>query len=160
MKALTIHQPWASLIAGCIGDPADGIVLPQKTIENRSWKAASIIGEIVAIHAGKKHDTDAVFFARQMLGKRIPSRAFGQYPHGAFVATCRVVAFANGNGNENWVGDWLLDENDLAWLAGPIGWVLRDIVPVRPIPYRGYQGLWTVPEHIASQLMESRHADH
>ncbi len=44
MKALTVRQPWASLIA-----------LGVKTIETRSWKAPdSLIGECIAIHAGAK----------------------------------------------------------------------------------------------------------
>lgn len=43
MKALTIRQPWASLIACGV-----------KTIETRSWKApASLIGSWFAIHAAK-----------------------------------------------------------------------------------------------------------
>jgi activating signal cointegrator 1 len=43
MKALTLHQPWATLIA-----------LGVKTIETRSWRApASLIGQRIAIHAGK-----------------------------------------------------------------------------------------------------------
>ena len=43
MKALTLHQPWASLIA-----------LGPKTVETRSWSApAWVIGARIAIHAGK-----------------------------------------------------------------------------------------------------------
>lgn len=43
MKALTLHQPWASLIA-----------LGVKTIETRSWRAPqALIGQRIAIHAGK-----------------------------------------------------------------------------------------------------------
>ena len=43
MKALTIRQPWASLIA-----------LGVKHIETRSWRASqSLIGQTIAIHAGK-----------------------------------------------------------------------------------------------------------
>lgn len=46
MKAITLYQPWASLIA-----------LGVKTIETRSWPApGSLIGERIAIHAGKKVD--------------------------------------------------------------------------------------------------------
>ena len=42
MKALTIRQPWATLIA-----------LGVKTIETRSWRSpASLIGQRLAIHAG------------------------------------------------------------------------------------------------------------
>ena len=44
MKALTLHQPWASLIA-------EG----PKTVETRSWSApAWVIGQRIAIHAGKR----------------------------------------------------------------------------------------------------------
>lgn len=44
MKALTLHQPWATLIA-----------LGVKSIETRSWRApASLIGQRIAIHAGAK----------------------------------------------------------------------------------------------------------
>jgi len=43
MKALTIHQPWASLIIHGV-----------KTIETRGWACPkSLIGERLAIHAGK-----------------------------------------------------------------------------------------------------------
>lgn len=44
MKVLTLHQPWASLIA-----------LGVKTIETRSWRAPeSLIGQRFAIHAAAK----------------------------------------------------------------------------------------------------------
>ena len=44
MYAITLHQPWASLIA-----------LGIKTVETRSWPAPErLIGQTVAIHAGKK----------------------------------------------------------------------------------------------------------
>jgi hypothetical protein len=44
VKALTLHQPWASLVA-----------LGVKTIETRSWAAPrSLVGQHIAIHAGKR----------------------------------------------------------------------------------------------------------
>ncbi|WP_331281011.1 ASCH domain-containing protein [Brevibacillus thermoruber] len=46
MKAITIHQPWATLIA-----------LGEKRFETRSW-ATKYRGPL-AIHAGKKVDRDA-----------------------------------------------------------------------------------------------------
>lgn len=51
MKALTLHQPWATL---CVTtNPTTGRA--WKTIETRSWKAsASIIGQTVAIHAANR----------------------------------------------------------------------------------------------------------
>ena len=42
--AITLHQPWASLIA-----------LGIKTVETRSWLAPErLLGQTVAIHAGKR----------------------------------------------------------------------------------------------------------
>ena len=41
MKAITLHQPWASLVA-----------VGAKTVETRSWKPPCI-GERIAIQAGK-----------------------------------------------------------------------------------------------------------
>lgn len=50
MRALTIRQPWATLIA-----------LGVKTIETRSWRApASLIGQHFAIHAGMHRPVDDV----------------------------------------------------------------------------------------------------
>lgn len=46
MKALTLHEPWASLIA-----------TGHKTIETRSWHPpADLVGQRIAIHAGKHVD--------------------------------------------------------------------------------------------------------
>ena len=44
MYAITLHQPWASLIA-----------LGIKTVETRSWPApARLVGQTIAIHASKR----------------------------------------------------------------------------------------------------------
>lgn len=45
MKGLTLHQPWASLIA-------DG----RKTFETRGWSHP--YRGLIAIHAGKTHDVE------------------------------------------------------------------------------------------------------
>ncbi len=47
MKALTLWQPWASLI-----------VLRHKRFETRSWKMDGLIGERIAIHAAKRPSKD------------------------------------------------------------------------------------------------------
>lgn len=46
MKAISLHQPWASLI-----------MLGAKRVETRSWQPpAALIGERIAIHAAKRID--------------------------------------------------------------------------------------------------------
>ena len=75
MKALTLHQPWASLVA-------DG----RKTIETRSWETPrNIIGERIAIHAGKRAHVPSC-------EKWFPVETV---PLGAIICTARIDDFAH-----------------------------------------------------------------
>lgn len=47
MQALTLWQPWATLIA-----------MDHKRFETRSWKRGNLIGERIAIHAAKRPPKD------------------------------------------------------------------------------------------------------
>ena len=74
MKALTLHQPWASLIA-------DG----RKAIETRSWPPPrTLIGKRIAIHAGK--EIDRPLFDRWLAGQSVPL--------GAILCTARIAELA------------------------------------------------------------------
>lgn len=38
--------------------------------------------------------------------------------------------------------------------AGPIGWVLADVIALpEPVPCRGAQGLWTLPDDVERRVM-------
>lgn len=87
MKALTLHQPWASLIA-----------LGVKTIETRSW-STKYRGPL-AIHAGKRCEVGKV--GHFDVEDDTPPRSAKQYllrgvgwpyrvPLGCVVATCELV---------------------------------------------------------------------
>lgn len=66
MKAISLWQPWASLIA-----------CGAKVYETRSWAPpASLIGHPIAIHAAKKVDKDAARFAEDLM--------YGQHEVGRF----------------------------------------------------------------------------
>ena len=147
MKAITLHQPWATLIA-------DGV----KTIETRSWRPPqTLIGQRIAIHAGKR------LVANHWLNGPIRGamyRGHGEYwrqhiPRGAVVCTARLSS----------VGQVLDLEDDGHVLLGdspsclnredPYGdfgvgrwlWFLEDIEPVDPpVPARGRQALWNWDE--------------
>lgn len=96
MKALTLHQPWATLIA-----------VGAKTIETRSWPAPrTLIGERFAIHAAKRHPDWGLNLGRawQIRPRRWESDYDGTpvldnndtgarhpLPLGAVVATARLV---------------------------------------------------------------------
>ncbi|MCR8633468.1 ASCH domain-containing protein [Paenibacillus radicis (ex Xue et al. 2023)] len=143
MKALTIHQPWATLIA-----------LGEKRFETRSW-ATKYRGPL-AIHAGKKVDKE---ICRQEPFKTILEK------HGYTadnLSTGVVVAVANlsewyevhidhtgdavlisGNVPAVWVGK---DSNEFnfGWYDdGRFAWGLTN-VRILPFPTlaRGQQGLW------------------
>lgn len=121
MRALTIWQPWASLIAK--GD---------KRIENRDYPPFStIVGERIAIHAGKQWDH-----------RSLATDGGADLPRGAVVATAVLVGHVT--------------ESDDAFFCGPFGWLLEDIRKVDPpVPCRGYQGAWTLPAEVAAQVKRS-----
>ncbi len=134
MKALTIHQPYASWIV-------DG----AKWVENRTW-ATGYRGPL-AIHAGLS----------QVELKRLHCQ--GTYPLGMIVGTVDLVAceslakmreLAAQHGDdfrlpscEPHVSRGIVDllEHNHTW--GPVCWILEN--PVRfkqPIAAKGRQGIW------------------
>ena len=84
MYAITLHQAWASLIA-----------LGIKTVETRSWPApARLMGQTIAIHAGKrvvKGPGDAI---EQELRTRLGEDWSRHIPTGAVLATAVLAGMA------------------------------------------------------------------
>lgn len=147
MKAITLHQPWASLIA-------EGF----KTVETRSW-STDHRGPI-AIHAGKTMWTAHIFEATTV-GLVVEGWSFGRadiwhctLPLGAIVATAvlsdvvpAAQAAADWPGQRRWG-----DLSPSRW-----GWILTDVVALSdPIEVAGRQRLWTVPDHVADRLAVGR----
>ena len=130
LKALTLHQPWASLIAS-----------NHKRIETRSWRPPEgLIGQRIAIHAGKlqrEPDEGLVAAVAACLG----SAWRRNLPSGAVIATAKIKSVQRieserdvPSGNEALFGDYT---------PGRWAWHLTDIrVLPKPIPARGYQKLW------------------
>jgi hypothetical protein len=132
MKALTLTQPWASLVA-----------IGAKRIETRSW-GTSYRGPL-AIHAAKGFPRDARDFSRCIrLGV-----LFGphyEYPRGFVIATCRLAACVQVEKllSEN---AYRLDMTEQEQLFGNYepgrwGWMLADIKAINPEPAKGALGLW------------------
>ena len=134
MKAITLWQPWASLISAGV-----------KRIETRSWSApAALLGERIAIHAGKTVFSvgDGAIFDRRVdvvLGpgwKR-------NIPRGAVVATAVLAGceeMSEGNperwpcGDEELFGDYGV---------GRFMWRLAEVELVEPpVPATGHPGFW------------------
>ncbi|WP_375782883.1 hypothetical protein ACE10Z_23505 [Bradyrhizobium sp. Pha-3] len=78
MKAISLWQPWASLIA-----------CGAKPYETRDWAPpAELIGQTIAIHASKKVDKDARAFAEDLM--------YGQHSPGGFDLADKLSASMQG----------------------------------------------------------------
>ncbi len=136
MRAITIRQPWASMIVHC-----------GKDIENRTWRT-SYRGPLL-IHAGTAHDEvgylSAYSFTRSRSGLHLP---------------LDWIMSAEGS-DRDWK-DWMNDElprrgvigiaeivdcvsgSDSPWFAGPYGFVLRNVKPLEFFAYPGKQGFFDI----------------
>ena len=135
MKALTIHQPWAGMIAA-----------GWKRIETRTWRTKHR-GQI-AIHASQTYDLDAMDVARQhkrwLADKELPEPLDAR---GAIIAVGQIfdVIRLEGPGYHRLT---LCDYEGL-W-----SWTLGRIMPLDlPIACRGMPGLWTVPDEIEARII-------
>ncbi len=121
MKALTIKQPWASLI-----------MFGGKDIENRDWHApAYLIGERIAIHSSKKLDEsefeDAIYFCLERKLPFLPD--VDSVKGGVILGTVSLVDCVR--------------EHSSPWFVGDHGFVLADPEPLKaPVQIRGALGFW------------------
>lgn len=150
MKALSLTQPWATLVT-----------LSAKRIETRSWNT-SYRGQM-AIHASKGLPgwvADAVrrepMFGIVMGDLFDPSRlTLGDLPRGCIIATCELVSvkFITADAvGWNWIGptgrrfDYEITDQERAfgdYTPGRYAWLLADVRPLdAPVPAKGALGLW------------------
>lgn len=137
MKALSIKQPWAWLIAH-----------GMKDIENRNW-TTSYRG-LILIHAGKEPDTGILrkngYLNHYYLGmapywqeacRHMPERT-ADYEMGGIIgyATLKEV----------------VTKSNSPWFRGHYGFVLTQRYTVPLIPLRGQLGLFDVPAEIEAQI--------
>ena len=157
MKAISIHQPFASLI---VDDrqwiPANW---PRKRVENRSWPSP-FIGVPILIHASKT--------TARLEPLRYPMALRERMPFGALVGMAVISAcirhelgvkfeFVGKSANLH------LDLAKFAWVVshphseGPVCWVLEHAQRFpEPIPYKGCQGFFDVPiDIVAGQITKA-----
>lgn len=142
MKALTLTQPWATLVA-----------IGAKRIETRGW-STDYRGPL-AIHAAKGWSKEAVKLAfvepfRSVLAAA-GYKTFSALPRACVVATCELVACkpidVNGLASAPWdLERWPFDEQEQAfgdYTPGRYAWLLASVQPfVVPMSARGMLGLW------------------
>lgn len=136
MKALTISQPFAELIA-----------CGEKWVENRTWGTA--YRGPLAIHAG--------------VGSRyLRASELRYYDRGCFVAVVEVcyVARKTHLASRSW--DELLSGTggmtvggvlDHPYTEGPVCWILRNVRRIAKVAYTGQRGLWDVPDELIAEAL-------
>lgn len=145
MKALTLWQPWASLVAH-----------GAKPYEFRGWRVPRrIVGLRIAIHAGARRIRrvevedliadlqPSVFDERVCLHPEKAMEVLNRWhdlPHSCIVCTAVIGEAVTGLAAARAMGATLNDSDrgqHFNW-----GWPLTDIEPVPNIPARGHQGFW------------------
>lgn len=159
MKAITLWQPWASLVA-----------CGAKRIETRSWGPPNnLVGQRVTIHAAKKRlslrEVDrlwpvikrAVGILRQNCSDQfLWDDVMDSLPYGCIVATAKLQAVAitdfidppEPGTDEALFGDYS---------PGRFAWKFREISRLlEPYPWKGGQRIWNLPDegcHAAAARM-------
>lgn len=135
MKALSLWQPWASLIA-----------LGLKRIETRSW--GTPYRGLIAIHAAKRWTREEREFLED-LAEDFPGRIPAELAKPPLGAVVCVACLADCRRMDS---RWCAGLTDLeravgAHLPGRYAWVLEDVRPLAtPYPLRGYQALWDLAQ--------------
>ena len=127
MKALTIKQPWASLIAAGI-----------KTVENRTWVPSQFHGPVL-IHAAATVDK-AAYDHEHVRKALLEAVGNDELPTSAIVA---IVGKVEPHRD-------LIGGHCAPWgLDGCWHWVLSDVRALTvPVPAKGRLGLWTPDEAV------------
>ncbi len=147
MEALTLWQPWATLLA-----------IGAKKVETRGWEMPrKIRGAWIALHAAGVNTTPRDEL-RAALDEPVISRALarhgytqGTLPAGAIVGVALASKSIPTETLRPNVGP---DELAMGYYAaGRHGWLFERVIGLRePILAKGAQGIWTLSLHTESQV--------
>lgn len=139
MKAITLWEPWATLVA-----------LKIKRWETRSWWTG--YRGPLAIHAAGKRSFHSHYMKAAQTSITAPDLKIEDLSFGAIVAVCELTDCIEMTHKmimeiieiERMVGDWY---------EGRYAWNLENVRALEePIEVLGKQGLWVLPPSIEEQL--------
>jgi len=143
IRGLTLHRPWPWAFTHLPESEAKGV-------ENRGWKPPrQMIGGWVALHSGKAFDDGA--WQRMRAGffgsaaQAVPPA--GDHPDSVITVLCRLTGSYSLPGKSAVHSD--------PWAFGPECWELpasRRVVLPEPVPCRGAQGLWRLPDEVFERV--------
>jgi hypothetical protein len=129
MMALSLHQPWCSIMAA-----------GRKPVENRSWPPPpGLVGNDFALHAALTWDNEGANWISERFGKEVyADLAFRT--HGAILCVVRL--------------DSVCTASDSPWFFGPFGWNVSNVRALtQPVACKGMQKLWSIPTVIERQVL-------
>lgn len=135
MKAISLWQPWATLI-----------VIGAKQYETRSWKPyPAMIGRRIAIHAAKKKDLDSLGLCLTEPFRTCLVEAgltiVGDLPFGAVLGTAVITRAEKTHEIRDVISEQERAFGDYSY--GRFAWRLDQIEKFdEPIPVNGAQGFW------------------
>lgn len=149
MRALTLTQPWATLI-----------VIGAKRVETRSW-GISYRGDLV-IHAGSVYGPlqRAMAWREPFYRYLAPFLRSGDLPTGQIIGVARLVDTVpiRGVPHLELPGVPKPDEDEYAfgdYRPGRWAWLMIEGRPLAaPIPCRGQLGLWRLPDNVHRLVQE------
>lgn len=161
MRALTLTQPWAGLVASGI-----------KLVENRprSMIKREDFGKPFAIHASRVIDEPIYRRIREIAPElhldadltedQLPAWYRLSRITSAVIAIATIDSMldpvALGIGTAEPEASAPLPDGQRRWFFGPIGYVLRDVCALAvPVSCRGMQGFWTLPADVERAVRQA-----
>jgi hypothetical protein len=144
MKAISLWQPWASLW-----------LTNRKVHETRHWETSH--RGWLAVHAAKRFEKDFPpgDEMREILDDEFGGHWAMDLPTGAIIGAVDLVSCrrmpedANPEHEDDYVcGNW--EEGRFAWRRAAI------VKLTEPIPYRGRQSMFTLPDDITRRILPSQ----
>jgi hypothetical protein len=143
MKALSLLQPWATLI-----------MLGYKEFETRSWATKHRGPLAIAASAGKPAAAREACAPGTDIAQLLANHnlTFDDLPRGAILGVCQVESMHKMD--ETW--DLVLGEVELAcgdYTNGRVAWALSHVQPfATPVACKGALSLWKVPTDVEGQF--------
>lgn len=149
MKAISLTQPWASLV-----------VTGEKRIETRSWKLSqnTQFPFTLAVHAAKGFSTgDKMLASSEPFGSALKKHGiswFNELPLGAIIGTVEGTDFRFTQDVRDYIEPQELAFGDYS--NGRYAWLLSNPRSFAPIPLRGALKLFNIPAEIETEINNGR----
>jgi hypothetical protein len=151
MRALTLTQPWAGLVAAGL-----------KPIENRPRRMIKRedFGQRFGLHASREIDERVYDRIREIAPELFEPDAYARWYHltritSAILSTAIIEReiFAGASVLSGINAPASLTDEEIRWFFGEVGYVVRGSrVLTAAVPCRGWQGFWTLPTDVEAQV--------